>query len=374
MAIANASMLDEATAAAEAMTLAKRSVKVKSNLAHRGGDCHPQTIEVIQTRAEPLGLRSRWATRTDELDGLLTGRRLLRRALQYPTSGWHRRPARDAEVHPAGAFIVAADLLALTLLKPPGEMGADIVVGNTQRFGVPMGFGGPHAAYMACRDAYKRSMPGRLVGVSCRRARQAGLPPGAADARAAHPPREGHLQHLHRAGAAGGDGQHVRRLPRPARASRASRSAWRGSPPSWPPACAAGLHARARSAFDTLSPSTGGAAPTRPDRARWPPAPTCAPRQRLACASRWTKPPPAPTSRRCVADLRRRRAALPSIDALDRQAPSLIPAPCAAPAPSSPTRCSTATTARHEMLRYIRRCRQGPGAGPQHDPAGSAAP
>ena len=168
MPIANASMLDEATAAAEAMTLAKRSVKAKSNVFVVAGDAHPQTIEVIQTRAKPLGLEVRLANSAEEWNTLLDGDYFAALA-QYPaTSGRIDDLRADVEKAHAkqAAFIVAADLLALTLITPPGEQGADIVVGTTQRFGMPMGAGGPHAAYMACRDEFKRSMPGRLVGVS----------------------------------------------------------------------------------------------------------------------------------------------------------------------------------------------------------------
>ncbi|MFN7041253.1 MAG: aminomethyl-transferring glycine dehydrogenase [Acidovorax temperans] len=168
MPIANASMLDEATAAAEAMTLARRSVKSKSNVFVVAGDAHPQTIEVIQTRAKPLGLEVRLANSAEEWNTLLDGDYFAALA-QYPaTSGRIDDLRADVEKAHAkqAAFIVAADLLALTLITPPGEQGADIVVGTTQRFGMPMGAGGPHAAYMACRDEYKRSMPGRLVGVS----------------------------------------------------------------------------------------------------------------------------------------------------------------------------------------------------------------
>jgi glycine dehydrogenase len=169
MAIANASMLDEATAAAEAMTLAKRSVKSKSNTIIVAGDCHPQTIEVIQTRAEPLGLTVKLANSHAEWQALLASRDFFAVVVGYPTThgGLTDWRADVERVHAEGAaFIACADLLALTLLTPPGEWGADIVVGNTQRFGVPMGGGGPHAAYMACRDEWKRSLPGRLVGVS----------------------------------------------------------------------------------------------------------------------------------------------------------------------------------------------------------------
>jgi glycine dehydrogenase len=168
MPMANASMLDEATAAAEAMTLAKRSVKSKSNVFVVAGDCHPQTIEVVQTRAQPLGIEVRIANSAAEWDALVAGDYFAVLA-QYPaTSGRiDDLPGEVAKVHAKqAAFIVAADLLALTLLTPPGEWNADIVIGTTQRFGMPLCNGGPHAAYMACRDEYKRSMPGRLVGVS----------------------------------------------------------------------------------------------------------------------------------------------------------------------------------------------------------------
>jgi glycine dehydrogenase len=169
MDIANASMLDEATAAAEAMTLARRSVKSKSSTLLVAGDCHPQTIEVIQTRARPLGLTVKLANSAPEWAEALAGGDYFAVLAQYPsTSGRIDDLRGDVQtVHgKQAAFIVAADLLALTLLVPPGEFDADIVIGTTQRFGMPMGAGGPHAAYMACRDEFKRSMPGRLVGVS----------------------------------------------------------------------------------------------------------------------------------------------------------------------------------------------------------------
>jgi glycine dehydrogenase len=169
MAIANASMLDEATAAAEAMTLAKRSVKAKGNAIVVGGDCHPQTIEVIQTRAEPLGIAVVVANSAAAWDAALARDDYFAVVAPYPSSSGRIEDQR-ADVQKAhdkqAAYIVCADLLALTLITPPGEWGADIVVGNTQRFGMPMGNGGPHAAYMACRDEFKRSLPGRLVGVS----------------------------------------------------------------------------------------------------------------------------------------------------------------------------------------------------------------
>ncbi|OYU12522.1 MAG: glycine dehydrogenase (aminomethyl-transferring) [Comamonadaceae bacterium PBBC1] len=168
MDIANASMLDEATAAAEAMTLAMRTVKSKSRVFVVSRACHPQTIEVIQTRAQPLGIEVLVPQSADAFTAALNAEHFAA-LVQYPCSTGlvEDLSGYAAQSHAqSAALIVAADLLALTLLKPPGEMGADIVVGTTQRFGMPMGAGGPHAAFMACRDAYKRSLPGRLVGVS----------------------------------------------------------------------------------------------------------------------------------------------------------------------------------------------------------------
>jgi len=169
MEIANSSLLDEATAAAEAMTLAKRSAKAKGGTLVVSGDAHPQTIEVMRTRAEPLGLTVKLADSAEAWDAAIAADDYFAALIQYPaSSGWLMDWSDEvAKIHAKGALaIFATDLLALTLLKSPGEMGADIVIGNSQRFGVPFGFGGPHAAFMACRDAYKRSMPGRLIGVS----------------------------------------------------------------------------------------------------------------------------------------------------------------------------------------------------------------
>ncbi len=165
MEIANASLLDEGTAAAEAMTLARRSARSRSKVFIVAGDCHPQSIEVIRTRAEPLGIEVKVGfapelMKTGDYFGVLA---------QYPATDGLIHDMRPfvEQAHAAGAlFCVATDLLALTLLEAPGTWGADIVVGNSQRFGVPFGFGGPHAAFLACKDAFKRSMPGRLVGVS----------------------------------------------------------------------------------------------------------------------------------------------------------------------------------------------------------------
>ncbi|MFM8719499.1 MAG: glycine dehydrogenase (aminomethyl-transferring), partial [Chthoniobacterales bacterium] len=164
MEIANASLLDESTAAAEAMAMA-HGIKGSGAKFFVADNVHPQTIALLRTRAEPLGIEIvtapwREAAFDQEFFGAL---------VQYPATDGAVEDYGDfaARVHAAGAvFIVAADLLALTLLKPPGEFGADIVVGSAQRFGVPLGYGGPHAAFLATKDEHKRRLPGRLVGVS----------------------------------------------------------------------------------------------------------------------------------------------------------------------------------------------------------------
>ncbi|MEU6119348.1 aminomethyl-transferring glycine dehydrogenase [Streptomyces sp. NPDC047117] len=164
-----ASLLDEGTAAAEAMALSRRVGKVKKGVFLVDADCLPQTIAVIETRAEPTGVEVVVADLSDGIPAEIAERGVFGVLLQYPgASGAVRDPrALIEQAHELGAIVtVAADLLALTLLTSPGELGADIAVGTTQRFGVPMGFGGPHAGYMAVREKFARSLPGRLVGVS----------------------------------------------------------------------------------------------------------------------------------------------------------------------------------------------------------------
>jgi len=163
--IANASLLDEATAAAEAMAMARRLSESKAPAFFVDKDCLPQTIAVVKTRAEPLGIKVLVGDPFVDLDATAVFGALF----QYPgvCGDCHDFSPISAKLHAAGALsVIAADPLALTLLKPPGEMGADIAIGSMQRYGVPMGYGGPHAAYMATRDAFKRALPGRLVGVS----------------------------------------------------------------------------------------------------------------------------------------------------------------------------------------------------------------
>ena len=163
--IANASLLDEGTAAAEAMTLCRAAVGGERSTFFVADNCHPNTIEIVETRAKPLGVRVIVGNYSSfKFDETIFGA-----LVQYPATDGAIIDYESfaTAAHDAGALlVVAADILALTLLKPPGEFGADVAVGSTQRFGVPLGFGGPHAAYFATRDAYKRHMAGRLVGVS----------------------------------------------------------------------------------------------------------------------------------------------------------------------------------------------------------------
>ncbi|MCU0526583.1 MAG: aminomethyl-transferring glycine dehydrogenase [Elainella sp. Prado103] len=164
MEIANASLLDEGTAAAEAMTMCYGLHQGKAQTFWVSQDCHPQTIDIVQTRALPLGIQ---VVVGDHQTADLTN--TFGVLLQYPTTDGRIEDYQTIvdRAHATGALvIVAADLLSLTLLKPPGEFGADVVVGNSQRFGVPLGYGGPHAAFFATRELYKRQIPGRLVGVS----------------------------------------------------------------------------------------------------------------------------------------------------------------------------------------------------------------
>ena len=230
---ANASLLDEGTAAAEAMTLVRRGNRKASGPFVVDADALPQTIEVVRTRAEAMGIEVRVADLRDGLpDGELSGV-----LVQYPGASGRivdPRPVIEAAHERDALAVVAADLLALTLLESPGEMGADVVVGSSQRFGVPLFYGGPHAGYMAVAKGLERHLPGPPGGRLGRRRGTAGLPAGPADPGAAHPAGQGDLQHLHRPGPAGRGGLDVRRLPRPRGAARRSPPGRTGTPPSWP--------------------------------------------------------------------------------------------------------------------------------------------
>src|SRR5438128_4211817 len=163
--VANASLLDEGTAAAEAMSLVHAVKGGDAKAFFVASDCHPQTIEVVRTRAEPLG----WRVVVGDPDSFDFKTSVFGALVQYPSTDGRVRDLRAfiERVHRQGALaVVAADLLSLCLLTPPGELGADVAVGSSQRFGVPLGYGGPHAAYFACREEHVRHMPGRIIGVS----------------------------------------------------------------------------------------------------------------------------------------------------------------------------------------------------------------
>ena len=216
MDLANASLLDEATAAAEAMALLKRSNRKKSNLFLVDRGIHPQTLDVVKTRAEYFGFE----VVVGELEQLLDEHDAFGVMLQYP-----RSCGAVIDIEPIIAkakaqkamSCVAADLLSLVLLKAPGEMGADVVFGSAQRFGVPMGFGGPQCRLLCHHrktEACDSWTDDRCVD---RQPRQSGTADGDADPRAAYPPREGHFQHLYRSGTAGQYGRFLRHLPRSGR-------------------------------------------------------------------------------------------------------------------------------------------------------------
>ncbi len=292
LATANASLLDEGTAVAEAMTLVRRAKPKAAGPFVVDADALPQTIAVVRTRAEAMGIDVVVADLADGLpDGDLSGvlRAVPRRVRPDPRPA---RAGRGRHGPAAGSSVVAADLLALTLLESPGALGADVVVGSSQRFGVPLFYGGPHAGFMAVATGLERHLPGRLVGVSVDAARQARLPARAADPRAAHPPRQGDLQHLHRPGAARGHGRDVRRLPRSRGADR-DRTAY---PPLRDGARdrAAGGRRRARARASSSTPSSPGSPGGRPPwsmRPTWPGC-TCGASTPTASAS------PAPSARR----------------------------------------------------------------------------
>jgi glycine dehydrogenase len=211
--IANASLLDEATAAAEAMTML-HGVRINSaaKLFFVSNACHPQTLDVVRTRAVPQGIE---VVVGDPLE-FNPDTACFGALLQYPaTDGTIFDHARFIQtIHQVGGKVaVATDLLALTLLKPPGEFGADVAVGSAQRFGVPLGYGGPHAGFFATKDELKRHLPGRLIGVSHDAQGRPGL-------RLALQTRQGDEQHLHRAGSACRHGLDVCRLPRAGGAPR----------------------------------------------------------------------------------------------------------------------------------------------------------
>ncbi len=244
--VANASLLDEATAAAEAMHMLHALSPITAEQDRAACFWSPPAATRRPSRWSararcPLGIEVRigdpetFDFARDKAFGVL---------LQYPATDGALPDLAPVcrRAHDAGTLVaMATDLLALTVLAPPGEIGADIALGSAQRFGVPLGYGGPHAAFFATRADWTRKLPGRLIGVSRGRARQPRAAHGAANARAAHPAREGDQQHLHGAGPAGRDGRDVRRLPRAARACAPSPSA----PPAWPPSWRAGSKSRA---------------------------------------------------------------------------------------------------------------------------------
>ncbi len=279
------------------------------------------------------------------------------RSCPAPAAGSPTGPRWSSEAHDRGALVaVGADLLALTLITPPGEIGADVAFGTTQRFGVPMGFGGPHAGYLAVHTKHARQLPGRLVGVSRRRRRIARLPAGAADPRTAHPSGQGDQQHLHRPGAAGGDGRDVRQLPRRRRAGR-HRPA--GARPRRDDRRRTRRRAGARHVLRHRAGPGARAAPTRCSPPPRPTASTCGASTTTTCRWPATKRPPTPTWRRSLDGLRRDRPAEPVSADIATRTSEFLTHPAF-------TRYRTETS----MMRYLRALADKDLAlGPQHDSA-----
>ena len=367
MAIAGSSMLDEATAAAEAMTLAMRVGKSKSQRFFVADDVLPQTLEVVRTRATPLGIEvvTGEVAAAGEADAFAV-------LLQYPAvDGVVRDLAPTiAAVHAKGGLaIVAADLLALTLIKSPGDLGADIAVGNTQRFGMPMGNGGPHAAYLATRDEFKRSMPGRLVGLSIDAH-------GAPAYRLALQTRE---QHIRREKATSNIctaqvlpavvASMYAVVPRAGRAQahRAPRGELHGG--AGRGGCANSVSRSSATAPSTHCCSTPARAPTRCSKLPARLATTCAAPRTLASASRSTRPPRATTSPRCGRCSPAGKP-LPSLDAFEAGiAPLITPAMARSSALPHAPGVQQPPVRNADAALHPPPLGQGPGARPHDDPA-----
>ena len=206
--LANASLLDEATAAAEAMTMCRAITRSRATVFFVADDCHPQTIAVVRTR-EPSALGIEVASAANRSSSTIP--ESVRCSAAVPNDRRTRSTTTPSSptrpTTPGALVVVATDLLALTLLRPPGEFGADIAIGSSQRFGVPMGYGGPHAAFLPRARSTSGRFPAASSGVSKDDRGKPGAAAGPADPRAAHPPRQGDQQHLHRAGAAGDHGR-----------------------------------------------------------------------------------------------------------------------------------------------------------------------
>ena len=354
--VASASLLDEATAVAEAVGIA---CPPSSRQAHPRRARRPAASADAGRRDDPRrAARHRDRRRHDRRRnrGPCSCRGRIRMASMATTARRSRRPRP-----PARWSIFVADPLALTLTEPPAALGADIAVGSMQRFGVPMGFGGPHAAYCAVSDKLTRLMPGRLVGQSVDAQGPPGLPAGAADARAAHPPRQGDLQHLHRAGAACQHGGRLCDLARPGRAAGDRRA--RARPGGPPRRCAESRRqdrCRASRRFDTVTVEAKGKA------------------AEIAAAAESDRPPAArarrrPSRHRLRRDVRPRPTSKRSPSCSAR----LYPPNADRALPGKPRGKAFLTQpvfhenrSETEMMRLpAPACRQGPGARPHDDPA-----